>query len=262
MTMIFLYCVSAIVLSGCKHFDETRVVPPRNENQIARAWIHTKNPQIRRDLDEMKGIPESRSFLVHLSNRTVTDSELITHLRSHFENALKNIGDISDKVTLNGDCPSLYNEMVEASKLQANEMRSTVYSLKAEGLKDLQLLSIKVRAPVPRSENFILFESLHLLIPANVDKNRLINEKKDMIRNVLQNLQDASPQDVLRRLSILGYTAAMMQNVAVHVLASYNKKMKIAASKASECLVILGNQSGDPRRYFGIKADPVFPSGS
>ena len=261
--MIYLiFSILGILLSGCSRAEEKLSHIPRNENQIARSWIHSKNPQIVRELDELKLVPQSRSFLLHLNESgKVSDTALETHLRSHFKIVLMNKSATAADFSSYGECQSIYDRLVVASKLQIGEMRSTIYNFKSDGLDGVHFLNVAVRAPVPHSDNYILFESSHLVIPDNIDKTRLFTEKGDMIQKVLENKREPPQEDILRRYSVIGYTAGIMQNISSHVLASYNKRMKIGATRANECFVNARGQSGEPAKFIGVKTDFAIQGG-
>jgi len=243
---------------GCGRNAEKSDDRVKNDNRIARSWVHSKNPQIARDLEDLKHPPEPFSAVLHLRDAgKLTDSELAGYLGSLVKTASTRDIHFRESPLDQIDCSAVYDRVVGNSKVQMGEMRSTVFNLNRVGLDELQLLRVFVRVRVPWSTNSVILESSSLLISLNVNGKDLINEKGHLMKNVL--LSPGEPDEVERRYSVFGFTTLSLGWMAGNLLVSFKKRMRIIARKVTGCLIIPEDQSENPTnvKFKGIESEPV-----
>ena len=221
-----------------------------NSKQIARSYIHSKNPKIRLDIEDMKRISASRDNINAFSRdlRDLPDVVVSKYFESHFrEMSIRhNFASVLSPV----DCGILYSNLY--SSIKPGVVEATLYQVKAEGLTGILYLRVSGIIPSLFSKNLIVYESKSILTTSSTDVQQFVAEKGKELAGILSD--SLSPSlNILKRRLLHGYHFANMRGMSMHIMQGLSKGSKAVVSNMKECFLIQATEDGPPNMFPGRK---------
>jgi hypothetical protein len=221
-----------------------------NSKQIARSYIHSKNPKIRLDIEDMKRISASRDNINAFSQdlRDLPDVVVSKYFESHFRemSTRHNLASALSPV----DCGILYSNIY--SSIKPGVVEATLYEVTAEGLTGLLYLRVSGIIPSLFSKNLIVYESKSILTTSSTDVQQFVAEKGKELVGILSD--SFSPTwNILKRRLLYGYHFANMRGISMHIMQGLAKGSKAVGSNVKECFLIRVIEDGSSKMLPGRK---------